>query len=176
MAASSDREKVTTAVPKPYQYGLVGYTESQSLTSSPTSRRPLSLADEFGSHHRNSSTTPLLSRPVTAISTGMSSTISARPASAASAQGYDANARTVSWDPNRLYGEPAPPVSLPTQSATQPIDVPAGVAAIRMGLGDQETRAGSPVSFQERRVLQVTNADSVPLSPSIFATHPTFPG
>jgi hypothetical protein len=174
MAAGSNREKVAASGPRPYQYGLVGYTESQSLTSSPNSRRPLSLADEFDSHHRNNSTTPLLGS-ATRVSTGINASVSTRPVSAASGQGYDVNAQTVAWDPNRLYGEPTPQLLLPTQATAQPVDVPAGVAALRAGLSDQDHRVGSPVSFQERRVLQVMNADLAPLSPSSLAPHPSTP-
>ncbi|XP_006457816.1 hypothetical protein AGABI2DRAFT_114849 [Agaricus bisporus var. bisporus H97] len=172
--ASFRGEKPAQSTPRPYQYGLVGYTESQSLTSSPNSRRPLSLTDEFDSHHRNNSTTPLLATSATGVSTSINASVS-RPVSATSAHGYDANAQNTSWDPNRLYGEPTQQLLQPTQVAAHPIDVVAGVAAVRTSLGDPHHRAGSPVSFQERRVLQVMNADSTPLSPSSPAPRPSTP-
>lgn len=87
------------------------------------------------------------------------------PSSTASVQGYgfqDANAQGLLWDPARLYNQPAQQQAQFTGASTGAPNA----AAAAMGRRDFDPRAGSPVSFQEQRILQVANADLVPQSPS----------
>lgn len=80
-------------------------------------------------------------------------------------QGYgpqDTNlgTQTQIWDPNHLY----------TAGGT------ANAAAAVMARRDIDHRTGSPTSFQEPRILQVTNADFGPQSPGAGPATSPSPG
>lgn len=174
VAASANRkEKLVDSGPRPYHYGIVGHTKTPSLTSPPSSPPPSSAPTLLDSgidrsHYRNSSTTPLLIPAMGGMTHGPGASVSPRPPSQGSALGYgsqfDANPRIQGqgWDPSGLYNAPSQPRPLlpgpPTMGAVGPM-------AAMIGRSDGGNRTGSPVSFQEQRILQVANTDLHPQSP-----------
>ncbi|KAJ3576857.1 hypothetical protein NP233_g133 [Leucocoprinus birnbaumii] len=174
------KEKLVEAGPKPYHYGLVGHTKSPSLSTPPASPPPsrggpTTLLDGGAdrSHNRNTSTTPLLGpamNPMGRPSTSPSSRPpSSRPPSTGSPLGFGSQVEIVGqgqmWDPNGLYNAPSQPQPQRPGSSSRFSMGAVGPMAAMMGRSDGDHRTGSPVSFQERRILQVTNADLLPQSP-----------
>ncbi|KAF9449599.1 hypothetical protein P691DRAFT_758945 [Macrolepiota fuliginosa MF-IS2] len=147
--AAVPKEKQADGRPKPYQYGLVGHTKSPSLVSAPSSPPPgsaPSLSDNGfdRSHHRNNSATPLLGPTTQSIGTSPFP----RPPSTAM-QDTNINFQGQPQDSGRSHTSPGA----------------ANAAATMMGRRDTDFRTGSPISFQEQRILQVTNADLRTQSP-----------
>jgi hypothetical protein len=169
-AAAAKKEKAADAKPKPYHYGLVGHTKSPSLTS-PSSSPPPSAAPTLldNTHYRSNSMTPLLHLPMNATVHGTGTSPSFRPpSSSSSALDYgsqvDTNAQAQMWGASRLYNAPVQSQA----SFSGPSAGPVGPIAAMIGRMDSDHRAGSPISFQEQRILQVTNADVNPQNRQIL--------
>ncbi|KAF9014136.1 hypothetical protein BDQ17DRAFT_1404495 [Cyathus striatus] len=116
--------------PKPYEYGLVGHAAAPTVGSPPGSPPPRP-ASFIGDHSRNNSLAPLVAG---GMGMGMA---------AANMPGANSTPSLSSARPSSA-GVPPPFVTFQLNERTK--------------MSPDLLRAGSPVSVQEQRILQVTNA------------------
>ncbi|KAF9469443.1 hypothetical protein BDZ94DRAFT_1244474 [Collybia nuda] len=172
--------------PKPYQYGLVGHATAPGPVSPPNSP-PLLASIPVGSesqnshHNRHRSSLTPLNLPTTVSSPGLSATtISSRPSTGGSThplrppsqQGYFSGQPTQPQPRPVDFGRAATSTTThshtqSTASYTSPSIYSGATHAIGMSMVSNSedhpytNRSGSPMSMQEQRILQVTNAPAL---------------
>lgn len=170
--------------PKPYQYGLVGLPGSAPTPGSPPSQTT-QLASEpsmYGGsqqHYNGRTSLSPINLPAGAAATGLqvhtpSSMSTSRPSTASSTQALTYPPQMQQYSQQHSRGQSTMTAHSNSPSLNQPPLQP--VTGWTMNTGASNERAGSPISYQEPRRLQVANyRDSMDPSTPIEEESPVSP-